>query len=122
MGKFFCNVVGKTPLETRQKKDGTGSYEYADVSLQLYDMNGQPSVHQTFDWRTGEAKTPAGDTIKYDAIREAAIQLNNLNLQIGEIVIADLMVEVNRFGRNEITVRSVARQQPQGPQSNIPQR
>ena len=122
MGKFYANVVGKTPLETRQKKDGSGSYEYADVSLQLYDMNGQPSVHQTFDWRTGEAKTPAGDIIKYDAIREAAHQLNNLNLQVGEIVIADIMVEPNKYGRNEVTVRSIARQQPQGPQSNSPMR
>jgi len=122
MGKFYANVVGKTPLETRQKKDGSGSYEYADVTLQLYDLNGQPSTHQTFDWRTGEAKTPEADCIRYDAIREAAHQLNNLNLQVGEIVIADIMVEPNKYGRNEVTVRSIARQQPQGPQSNSPMR
>lgn len=120
MGQIYSRFVSVTKLETRQKKDGSGTYEYADATLQLYDLQGKPSTHQTFDWRTGEPKAPAADIIRYDAIREQAVELDRMNLQPNEIVIADIMTEITRYGRNEITVRSLMRQQPTGPQANSP--
>ena len=119
MGKMYAQVVSKTKLEIRTKKDGTGTYEYADLSLQPFGFDGQPMTHERWDGYTGQSLGSMPDTIRFDAIRERAKQLEANNYQVGETVIIDVRMMVNRFGTNEVTVVSIQRYQQQpAPQPN----
>lgn len=112
MGKIYAQVIGMTPLETRTKKDGSGQYEYADLTLQLYDVNGQPSTHKVFDRNTGQLLKEAPDVIVCDRIREGATSLSQQGFAVGEIVLIDIIAERSSYGRNEVRVTSVEHQQP----------
>lgn len=110
---MYAQVVGKTKLEIRTKKDGTGTYEYADLSLQPFGLDGHPMTHERFDGYTGQSLGTMPDTIRYDAIRERAKQLEAENFQVGETVIIDVRMMVNRFGTNEVTIAGIQRYQQQ---------
>lgn len=116
MGKFFALVKSTTPVETRTKKDGSGTYQYADATLQLYDKDALPSINKIFDRWSGESLGEEPDLIVYNAFYEKALALDEMRLQPNEIVIVDLSVFQNKFGNNEIKVLKIERQQPQGPQ------
>ena len=113
MGKMYAQVVGKTNLETRTKKDGTGTYEYTDLSLQPFGIDGQPMTHERWDGLTGQSLGATADIIRFDAIRERAKQLAADNYQVGETVIIDVRMMVNRYGTNEVTIASIQRYQQQ---------
>lgn len=113
MGKIYATVTNVTPLETRVKKDNSGTYEFCCIDLQPYDANNQLMVHQTWDWQTGQAREPQADIIRYDAIREKARELQQQNYQVGELVLVDLAIAPNRFGHTEVNVMSVQRAQQQ---------
>ena len=112
MGKVYANIIAMTALENRTKKDKSGDYEYADLTLQLYDINGNPSTHKVYDWRTGQLIKEEPDVIVYDCIRNAAVELSQKGFAVGEIVIVDITAERSQYGRNEIKVTGVEHQQP----------
>lgn len=116
MGKIFAKIVAMTPMESRQKKDGSGTYEYMDLSMQPYDFNKQPMVHELFDRFTGQKKQYA-DIICHKVFRDDAKALAAANYQIGEVVQLDISIRVNQYGNTEVSVlniQSVSRQpQPQ---------
>lgn len=113
MGKIYAIVTKVTPLETRNKKDNSGTYEYADLDLQPYDASNQPMSHQTWDWQTGQPREPQADIIRYDCIRDKAKELQQQNYQVGEVVLLDISIAPNRYGHTEITVMNVQRVQQQ---------
>ena len=110
---MYAMVVATTPLENRTKKDGSGTYEYADLSLQPYDVNGQPMTHERFDGYTGQSLGQMADVIRYDAVRERAKALSAENFQVGETVLVNVSMRLSQYGRNELTVLSVQRYQQQ---------
>ncbi len=113
MGKLYALVTKVTPLEKRARTKGTGEYDYADLTLQPYDMEGHPMTHTLYDGLTGEARQ-LPDEVRYDAIHEKAQQLQQMNYQVGETVIIDLSMYINQYGRIETRVVRVDRyQQPQ---------
>lgn len=112
MGKVFALVIATTKLENRTKKDGSGQYEYADLTLQLYDKDANPSTHKVFDWRTGALLKEEADVIVYDCVRDSAIALSQQGFAVGEIVIAEISAGRSQYGRNEIKVTNVEHQQP----------
>ena len=112
MGKIYANVIAMTKLETRTKKDQSGTYEYADLTLQLYDVNGNPSTHKVYDWRTGNLLREEPDVIIYDCVRDSAVALSQQGFAIGEIVLVEINAGRSQYGRNEIKVMSVEHQQP----------
>lgn len=113
MGKFFASVVAITPLETRTKKDNTGTYEYADLSLQLFDADGKPSVHERFDAYTGTRLEPQADILRFDCVRERAQALAAEKYQVGETVVVNISMRLNQYGRNEVSILNVQHYQPQ---------
>lgn len=119
MGKLYANIIAMTKLENRTKKDGSGQYEYADLTLQLYDINGDPSTHKVFDWRTGNLLKEEPDVIVYDCIRENAVALSQQGFAVGDIVIAEVNAGRSQYGRNEIKVTGVEHQQPR-PNTAVP--
>ena len=114
--KIYAQICAVTPLETRTKKDGSGTYEYADVTLQVYDKDCHPGTHARYDWRTGDKLGDQPDVIRYDAVRDEAKRLAADGWQPGTVVVADIDVSVNQYGHNEVTVRGIERYQ----QSNQP--
>ena len=112
MGKVYANIIAMTKLENRTKKDGSGQYEYADLTLQLYDKDANPSTHKVFDWRTGALLKEEADVIVYDCVRDSAVALSQKGFAIGEIVIAEISAGRSQYGRNEIKVTNVEHQQP----------
>lgn len=115
MGKMYAVVVAVTPLENRTKKDGSGQYEYAAISIQPLDINGKPMTHERFDGFTGQSLGEMPDTILYDCVRERAKALAADNYHVGETVVVNVSMYHNQYGRNELTVLGVQRYQQQQP-------
>lgn len=118
MGKIYAKIVSMTTMENRQKKDGTGTYEYMDVSLQPYDFNKQPMVHELFDRFTGQKKQYA-DIICHKVFRDDAKALSAAGYMIGDVVLLDISIRVNQYGNTEVSVLGIqpVNRQPQPQQT-----
>lgn len=120
MGKLYAKVVNASPVETKTRKDGSGTYPIAFVDLQPYDVDGQPMTHIYYDPETGAARTIA-DMVRYDAIHEKAQELASMNYQPGETVVIDLSLRVNQYGRVDSKVVKLERYQQPQPQQQFQQ-
>lgn len=107
MGKFYAKVINITPLETRTKKDGSGTYEFAALDLQPYDAQSMPMTHETWDWQTGQSRGQQPDIIRYDCVREKAKELQAQNFQTGETVYVETAISPNKYGHTEVNVLMV---------------
>ena len=108
--KMYAIVTKVTQIETRNKKDGSGTYEYADLTLQLYDKDAKPGVHADY---TGINALP--DQVRFDAVRDRAVALNDQKFAVGEVCIIEVAAYVNRYGTNEMKVVSVERYEANQP-------
>lgn len=94
-----------------QKKDGTGTYLQLPVTLKV----GQTSRFVIVDQMTGATEKRDFDELVYDKlINNAAQETANLNLQVGEMVMADIHYNINtQFQRTDIRIARIWREQPQ---------